>query len=735
MKLHIPPTGVNTNNYNILPGKNPKKPKSWAGNFAVVTPADRKGEDGSVNKAAMRWFLGKTPSHITQITSFINNNPHSSLVGCKMYRNMLSLKDGENVDMMEMDFVEGPTLDDWIEQTLLSGSVDKIAEMAEGLRTITNELVSMGFYHGDLSHSNIMVDQSNPTESLINQIRLIDYDSVLVKGIKNPPDTKEAGHPNFQHPSRKASRFTMLEDVYFTILGIYLSLIAISENPNLWQAGLEKRVFHSKGDNLIFQHQRGDLENTNTELWDELGKINYPRDTKKAYDCFKHAVNTTTLVGSDFLSKIEEWFSTGTMPTPRPIPTPPVPIPPGPSPPNPTPTPGPLPSPKPIKKRPKPLPSPKPRKKGRKPLPSPKPTKKRLKPSPSPKPKKRGSKLLDRLEEQVPKKVQEANIEVVGDSNKTTAEASSLLKLEKLVEDLEAKKQAGDTRLAEVAQALEAKAKKEAEDKPSGVSSAPLPPPPSSANENDLFSKYKWKEEILSAVMDNHGIEESARDKFLGEVIKSLPEETNYIKKSIFVEVAKKWSNSITKKAGGSSKSRPKVRSEFKKSKKKRRAKTVPKKLKAKTIPVPFEKLSGKKIILDGTNVLYESSVNAGVLELSPLQEFINLIEDSGAESVSIVFDASTRHKFAEEDKPKFNEMINDNKENYTIAPKKTEADSIILNIAEKTQSIVVTNDFYLDYEELHPEAYIWFKTNHITISYLMGIWTMNTTQENKFIQ
>ena len=273
MKLHIPPTGLNPNNYYVISGKKPKKPKSWAGNFAVVTPADRNGRmDGEpvAKKVALRFFLAKTPSHITQITSFINNNPHFSLVGCKMYRSMLSLKDGENVDMMEMDFVEGPTLDDWIEQTLLSGSKDKLVEMAEGIRTVTNQLVSMGFYHGDLSHSNIMVDQSNPSESLVNKIRLIDYDSVLVKEIKNPPDTKEAGHPNFQHPSRKASRFTMLEDVYFTTLGIYVSLIEISENPKLWQAGLEKRDFHSKGDNLIFQDQRGDLKNTNTELWNIL---------------------------------------------------------------------------------------------------------------------------------------------------------------------------------------------------------------------------------------------------------------------------------------------------------------------------------------------------------------------------------------------------------------------------------------------------------------------------------
>ena len=143
----------------------------------------------------------------------------------------------------------------------------------------------------------------------------------------------------------------MLEDVYFTTLVIYVSLIAISQNPKLWQAGMEDRNFHSKGDNLIFQSQRDDLKQTNTELWKELDNINFPDDTGKAYACLKSAVNTSELVSSNFLSEIEEWFSTGTMPpqpvppTPTPTPNPPSPNPPSPNP-NPKPKPSPSPSPK-----------------------------------------------------------------------------------------------------------------------------------------------------------------------------------------------------------------------------------------------------------------------------------------------------------------------------------------------------------------------------------------------------
>ena len=410
LKLRIPPTGMNTCEYEVSSGKKPGKPKSWAGNFAVVVPASKKCSGSNEGDVALRFFLAKTPSHITQITSFINNNPHPSLVGCKMYRNMLELKSGEKVDMMEMDFVNGSTIDDWIEDRMLAGDYASVQEMAEAIRTTINQLVSLGFYHGDLSHSNIMISKTG--SSAIDKVKLIDYDSVLVKGIQNLPETKETGHPNFQHPSRKASRFTMLEDVYFTTLVIYVSLIAISQNPKLWQAGMEDRNFHSKGDNLIFQSQRDDLKQTNTELWKELDKINFPDDTGKAYACLKSAVNTSELVSSNFLSEIEEWFSTGTIP-PQPVPpTPtPTPNPPSPNPPSPNPNPKPKPS---------PSPSPKSRVTNRPASPSPKPKPKRsAQKSPTPKKKEKKVKIEPDSTAESEEETVEIEIEDLNSKNKS----------------------------------------------------------------------------------------------------------------------------------------------------------------------------------------------------------------------------------------------------------------------------------------------------------------------------
>ena len=91
-------------------------------------------------------------------------------------------------------------------------------------------------------------------------IRLIDYDSVYIVGEQNPAQG-EAGHHNFQHPSRTTSRFTRQEDVFFSALIVYISLHALAKDPSLWNK------YHSEGDNLIFQSNPGDLSTTSTPLW------------------------------------------------------------------------------------------------------------------------------------------------------------------------------------------------------------------------------------------------------------------------------------------------------------------------------------------------------------------------------------------------------------------------------------------------------------------------------------
>ena len=141
------------------------------------------------------------------------------------------------------------------------------------------------------------------------------------------------------------------------------------------------------------------------------------------------------------------------------------------------------------------------------------------------------------------------------------------------------------------------------------------------------------------------------------------------------------------------------------------------------------------KIVIDGANALHECSSDMKSLDLLPLQNLISLFEAASTESVSVIFDASTRYKFSDENFLQFQKLIDSNKENYTVAPKATEADSIILNVAYQTQSLVISNDFFVDYKKQIPEAHDWFSKNHITMSYVAGIWTINALHDNQFLE
>jgi len=612
---------MNPHNYVVTPsGSNLKRPKSWAGNFAVVVPSVR----GDGEQKALRFFLAKTPSHITQVTSFINNNPHVSLVNCKMFRNTLTMKNGETVDMMEMDFIDGNTLDDFVIDLLSKGDTSVLVDLAESIRYTVNELVAAGFYHGDLSHSNIMVADPIPGSSFQSRIRLIDYDAVLVKGVQAPPNTKEVGHPNYQHPSRKTSRFTLVEDVYFSALVVYVSLIATSINPKLWES------YHSKGDNLIFQNQRDDLRDITSPVWIDLEKIQskFPGETGKALDCLKKAIKYPTLEGSNFLSEIEEWFSLGSRIEPSPTPDPLNPLPPGPDP-----YPGQEPSPQPRPRKPKP-----------KPTPSPKPTPKNS-PTPSPSPQQR-------------KKPQPLGPDIKPILNRSSKNVHEIA-----LEEAQERSRKTKSELSRVIQ--------------------------------------KWKETVLPSKVDisvstDGGVIGGQKPEVIRPKIKEL----------------------ITK-----ADTKPKKRKVSKKTKK------------PPTAPVPFSKLKDKKIVIDGTNILHEAG-QKNKFYLQPLLELVEQLESAKVESINIVFDASTPHKFSnEEDKEKFNELVSNQKERYSLSPKATEADAIILNIAYQNNALIISNDFYQDYEESLPKEYQWFSKSHITSSQAMDIWTLNTTFNNEFLE
>lgn len=152
--------------------------------------------------------------------------------------------DGESLPIMKLPWVTGRNLDDWVDRRLKQGRKGALGALARNWRASIRDLRTVGIAHGDLHHGNIVLEPDGV-------MRFLDYDSMYappLAGLKN----SEIGHPNFQHPKyhfpARSRPFDRDMD-NFSSLVIYLSLLAVEDNPSLWT------TYHNDY-NLIFEGER-----------------------------------------------------------------------------------------------------------------------------------------------------------------------------------------------------------------------------------------------------------------------------------------------------------------------------------------------------------------------------------------------------------------------------------------------------------------------------------------------
>ena len=157
-------------------------------------------------------------------------------------------------------WVKGKTLLEFLEESAQKNLLKSQAKIiSRKFFDIMSKMESLNMAHGDLSGKNVMI------ESNFN-IKLIDYDGIYIPEFKNQP-SKESGSKHFQHNSRLNGSIALFDETMdrFSALVIYLSLIALSEKPELY------KNFHDE-DNLIFKQK--DLDEPSTsKLFSELLKI------------------------------------------------------------------------------------------------------------------------------------------------------------------------------------------------------------------------------------------------------------------------------------------------------------------------------------------------------------------------------------------------------------------------------------------------------------------------------
>ena len=208
-----------------------RMPLVFSGAFACVYPMEVGG-----SKYAVRCFTREVKNqqaHYNHLSEYLINVLPPSFVHFRYLENGINLK-GIWYPIVRMEWVEGESLSSFVGSHL--NDPDALRRVAAQWRGgPAASLRGLGIAHNDLQHGNVMVQADE-------RIRLVDYDGMFLprfRGERSP----ELGHKNFQHPLRTAEDYDDYVD-NFPSLVVYLSLLAIASDPNLW-------AFFND-DNLIF---------------------------------------------------------------------------------------------------------------------------------------------------------------------------------------------------------------------------------------------------------------------------------------------------------------------------------------------------------------------------------------------------------------------------------------------------------------------------------------------------
>lgn len=167
------------------------------------------------------------------------------------------LVNGNLLDTIRMEWLDGKLLKEYLEENL--GNKNKLTKLANDFLEMCKTLRENKISHGDLQEGNILIDRNG-------NIKLVDYDSICIPEIEGQKELV-TGLKGYQHPSRfKAGKASLKAD-YFSELVIYLSILALSENSNLWNKYQVKDTQY-----LLFTET--DFEDfANAEIYNDLQKL------------------------------------------------------------------------------------------------------------------------------------------------------------------------------------------------------------------------------------------------------------------------------------------------------------------------------------------------------------------------------------------------------------------------------------------------------------------------------
>lgn len=230
-------------------------PMPAAGSTAVVFKARVAGGD-----QALRFFLRDDASSRDRYVSLGRYLRDTGLVANAATAEWSDhgIRIGEQwYPMIRMQWVDGRTLDQYVDHLVQAHDVRSLGALAETWRALVGRMQGARFAHGDLQHGNVLIDDRGA-------LRLVDFDCSWIEPFTGLAAPTETGHRNYQRPDNHWGPWMDT----FPSLVIYLSLLALSRNTHPWAA-------LNNEDNLIFRREDFDPPFA-TPVWGHLAALKDP---------------------------------------------------------------------------------------------------------------------------------------------------------------------------------------------------------------------------------------------------------------------------------------------------------------------------------------------------------------------------------------------------------------------------------------------------------------------------
>jgi hypothetical protein len=226
-----------------------KKPWGLEGGFAVVY----KYRTQSGQMKAMRCFrvpmTVDTRSRYEKMSGYFRQYIPDITIDFRYYEEGILVKESVQstqkmvCPVIVMEWVEGMTLLDAVDNLCRKRDTLTLGALAEGWLNLVQRMWQANMAHGDLAGVNVMVRPDG-------QLTLIDYDGVYIPEFKGMQQIV-LGQIGYQHPQMHLRQFNEHMDD-FSALVIYLSLLSLQGQPELWERYVQRNAKGQLDGNMLF---------------------------------------------------------------------------------------------------------------------------------------------------------------------------------------------------------------------------------------------------------------------------------------------------------------------------------------------------------------------------------------------------------------------------------------------------------------------------------------------------